>query len=634
MELLLYNGGSFCLNTDSDTKPFLRYHKFPDFQILRFSDLKNRIFASMRQIAVLILFFLLAQQTTVNGQQPVSESVSQYLIVTPNNDGIRRWADTLARFRNEQGIYTKVVSLKEIGENLPFTLRDYFEDYYKDNETRRQRDNKYKSAILLFGDYDKDPKKGITSFYVTNIHETDVKYLTDNRLADFDGDGLPEIVIARMPVADALQAELMVKKTINYERYPSENPDYYRRPVTAMGFQESRWFQLCSEIVAGYFENIGKEPQRYNSIYEGQPDSVWSTAENTDKIIKYFGPEGLDYIPSDIKHLTDWDAGHDDLCRAINEGTFLVQHRDHGDYQKWNNPFLSNDNINNLNNEHLTFVMSANCRTGHFGYGSGDDDCLAERLLRIENGAVAVIAASEISYSFVNDTYVWGFYDYLWNDFIPSYGDDNIDFKYPAFANAYGKQFLKQSSWPYISLHKDVTYDIMHYFGDAFLQLNTEMPEELEITHPEEISSDCKHFPIKKEKGSRVAFSVDGNIIATSFDDDTNIHITPQRYGTKIKVVATKQNHYRYEDYIEVKSRLDDEDTNIYPNPTKDIVNIEGIGIKRIVIYNTLGQKVKEINNSNYDELIRIDCNGFSKGIYHLQIIYEEKNVVRSLVKT
>ena len=580
----------------------------------------------MRKIVAFILILLFCQLPTAKSQK-----LPSYLIITPNNDGIRQWADTLARFRNEQGISTKVVSLNEIGENLPLRLRDYFKEFY-----RCQQDNKSTSpqaAVLLFGDYDKDPAKGITSFYINSIHEDNVKYLADNRFVDFDEDGLPELAIARMPVADAQQAELMVKKTIRYEREPSTNPDYYQRPLTAMGFQESRWFQLCSEVVAGYFEKKGKEPQRYNSIYEGQPDSVWSTAENTDMIIKYFGPDGLDYIPSDIRHLTDWNANQNDLCRAINEGTFLVQHRDHGDYQKWNNPFLSNDDINNLNNEDLTFVMSANCRTGHFGYGEGDDDCLAERLLRIENGAVAVVAASEISYSFVNDTYVWGFYDYLWRDFMNNDSDSDDWFKYPAFANRYGKYFLEKSSWPYTSIHKNVTYDIMHYFGDAYLQLNTEMPKEIDITYPKEILSNSSSFFIKKGTSCNVAFSVDGNIIATAFGNDTVINIAPQCSGTKIKVVATKQNHYRHEGYIKVKTYLEHGEISIYPNPTKDIVNIESKGIKEIVVYNTLGQKLKEINNYNSDELIYIDCSDFTKGMYHLQIIYEDKNVVKRLVK-
>ena len=55
----------------------------------------------------------------------------EYLIVTPNNDEISRWADTLARFRNEQGILTKVVNFNEIGDNYPLNIKNYFNDIYK-----------------------------------------------------------------------------------------------------------------------------------------------------------------------------------------------------------------------------------------------------------------------------------------------------------------------------------------------------------------------------------------------------------------------------------------------------------------------------------------------------------------------
>ena len=278
--------------------------------------------------------------------------------------------------------------------------------------------------------------------------------------------------------------------------------------------------------------------------------------------------------------------------------------------------------------------MSANCRTGHFGYGEDDNDCLAERFLRINDGAVAVVAASEVSYSFVNDIYVWGFYDYLWSDFIPNDDDDDNVFKYPAFANAYGKYYLQKSSWsPYNSLHKDVTYDIMHYFGDAFLQLNTEMPQEIDITYPKEILSNCTSFSIKKDKDTRVAFSVNGKLIASLLGEDTIVNIDKFYKEGKIKVVATKQNHYRHEGYIDVKSYLDHDDLNIYPNPVRDIMYIEGRDIKHLVFYNNLGQKLKEINNHNSDELIQLDCSDFTKGMYHLQIIYEDKNVVKRLVK-
>ena len=75
----------------------------------------------------------------------------QYLIVTPNNSGIQQWADTLAKFRNEQGISTKVMSLSDIGDNIPLTLRNYFKEFYNSRQLSETL-----SAILLFGDYNLD----------------------------------------------------------------------------------------------------------------------------------------------------------------------------------------------------------------------------------------------------------------------------------------------------------------------------------------------------------------------------------------------------------------------------------------------------------------------------------------------
>ncbi len=549
----------------------------------------------------------------------------EYLIVTPNNSGIAQWADTLARFRNEQGILTKVVSLDEIGDNYPVNIKNYFNNIYKNW-------NLVPSAILLFGDYNLDDTKGISSFYL-NDHPDGLSYLTDNKLVDFNNDNLPEIVIARMPAANAQQAELMVKKTMRYECNPSTNPDYYDNPLMVMSFDESRWFHLSSEVIAGYFEKINKHPNRQNTIYSGSPDSIWSSAKNTDLIIDYFGPDGLNYIPSYLRHLNNWNGNNKDICDLINKGTFLVQYRGHGQYQAWTKPYFSNKEINNLNNDDLTFVMSTNCRTGNFRYGEGDDDCFAEHFMRAENGCVAIIAASETSFSFVNDAYVWGVYDYLWNDFMPDYGKNNTIFKYPAFANTYGKYFLKQSSWPEFEFNKNVTYNLFHYFGDAFLQLNTEMPQNISIDYPKEITSEQTYITIKKDKDTKLALSVNGNIIAVSTDNDSIINIKPQKSGSRIKVVATKQDHYRHEGFIDVKSLLNNDDLNIYPNPTKDILFVESKGINKIEVYNSLGQMLIEINNNASDEKISIDCGTLKKGVFHLHIIYEDKRVSKSIVR-
>ena len=132
---------------------------------------------------------------------------------------------------------------------------------------------------------------------------------------------------------------------------------------------------------------------------------------------------------------------------------------------------------------------------------------------------------------------------------------------------------------------------------------------------------------------TRVAFSVNGELIATLFNEDSIVNIKPFFKEGKIKIVATKQDHYRHEGYIYVKSNLDNDELNIYPNPTKDVLFIESKGISKIEVYNSLGQMLMEINNNASNEKLRIDCSTLQKGLFHLQIIYDDKSVGKSFVR-
>ena len=560
---------------------------------------------------------------------------ANYLIITPDNDEITRWADTLRTFREQQGIITKVMTLKEIRHNTPDSLKAFLRRVYYNWDPRP-------AAVLLLGDFNNDPALGISSFQMLDHPQGSQfePYLADNKLVDFNNNGLPSMVIARMPAANAHEAHLMVQKTIDYERHPYSNPDYYAHPTTSMAFQLSRWFQLCTEIIAGYFDSHDKKCNRINAIYEGPADSLWSTAQNTNKVVDYFGENGLNYIPDDISHLSQWDNDGDDLSNALENGTFLLIHRDHGTFETWGMPFFSTDNINKLHNEMLSFVMSVDCQTGAFDYG-GDiqHDCLAERFLRINNGAMAVIAASQLSYSFVNDTYTWGVFDYLFPDFIPDFGDSHFDFKYPAFANAYGKYYLKQSSFPYNDSYKTLTNNLLHYFGDAYLQIFSEVPQNISVTHPEEIDAGSRSVTIFADSGSSIALSIDNELIAKGKSQNGNatLHFNPVKEGAVIKVVLTKQNHYRHESLIRVKGGDDNEgdshDTiSVFPNPVEDVLKIKGRAISNIKICNSLGQTIIEHGNADSAEVIEIDCSSLPHGAYYI-IISSETQTVRGFVR-
>ncbi len=468
-----------------------------------------------------------------------SDEEYEYIIITPDDEDFQAWADTIRQFRIKQGITTNVVTTAEIGGNTTAAIEAYVNDAYNNWETPP-------AAVLLIGDFGSSGNTIISPIYNNYC-------ASDNIYADVDNDHLPDIVFARMTAPDANMVERMVMKAINYERNPPTNPDYYANPITAMGWQTERWFQMCSEIIAGYFENEhDKSPVRENAIYSGNSSGPWSTATNTQTIIDEFGDEGLGYIPDTPGYLSDWGGNATRINDDINSGAFLLQHRDHGSTSGWGEPAYSSSDINGLYNTDLTFVFSINCLTGKFNIGG---ECFAEKFHRSEFGALGIIAATEVSYSFVNDTYVWGMYDNLWPDFMPEYGTTpESRGVLPAFGNAAGKYFLEQSSWPYNSNNKEVTYHLFHHHGDAFTNLYFEVPQYLTVDHDEVLLSGLDYFTVTSNPGSFICLTIGDDIIGTGTGTGAplDIAIPSQDPGIFVDIVITGQNYYRYENSIEV----------------------------------------------------------------------------------
>lgn len=472
----------------------------------------------------------------------------EYLIITLDHEDFISWADTIKKFRNEQGIHTKVMTIDEIGGNDINAIDDFFEDVYDNWDP-------VPSAVLLLADYAEDGT-GITS--KMRVHPYDGEYISDNDYADVTGNNLPDFVFARMTSRNAEELEVMINKFTNYERNPPELESFYNNPITALGWQTVRWFQICSETIGGYMSSaLGKTPVRINEVYEGNPDvDPWSTASNTYSVLNYFGVNGLNYIPATPGELGDWEGGSaGDITNAINAGAFILQHRDHGFYSGWGEPAYQTANISSLNNvDLLTHVFSINCQTGQFDVGSNS---FGEKFHRYaDGGALSVTCPTQVSYSFVNDALVWGIYDNMWPDFMPDYGGNLIperDFR-PAFGLASGKYFLSSNNWANANL-KTITYRLFHHFGDAFNIVYTEMPQDNPVAYETTLTNDITTISVQGAPYSLVGLSIDGNFISSGTCDDTgnlNLDFPMQDPGTLMKIVITKQNYFRYEGTIMV----------------------------------------------------------------------------------
>ncbi|MBD3170398.1 MAG: PKD domain-containing protein, partial [candidate division Zixibacteria bacterium] len=475
-----------------------------------------------------------------NLDMPLSDTDLEYIIIVPDDPAFIAWADTIKNWRQLQGIRTGVVPLTEIGGNSTSAIENYINNAYNTWTIPP-------SAVLLLSDYQSSGDAyGITSPYWNGY------CVSDNIYADVDNDDLPDVALARITAQNETHLSEMVNKFLDYERTPPTDPGFYQYPITAGGWQTERWFILCTEICWGFMHNVlGKDPVREYAIYYGTPGSTWSTNQNTYMLVNYFGPGGLGYIPSTPEHLNDWGGNATRINNDINSGAFLLLHRDHGAETGWGEPSYWVSDLSGLNNDMLPFVLSINCLTGKYNWGS---QCFTEAFHRMQNGALGLIAASEVSYSFVNDTYIFGLYDYLWPNFDPGYGESGEAQLNPCFANASGKYYLQASSWPYNPQHKVYTHHLFHHHGDAFNTIYSEIPQNLSVSHAAELQEGANSFTVTADDGSLIGLTVNGEIVgvADGTGSAVDIPITPQMAGATMIVTVTKPNYYRYEQSIPV----------------------------------------------------------------------------------
>jgi hypothetical protein len=489
---------------------------------------------------------------------------AEYLIITPNNDAWAPYANQLKEFRTRQGIITEVYRLDEMPATTTAAMRQWFHNAYNNWAIAPV-------AVCLLGDHGSNMNQYIPAEEV--YHSSDYgNCITDNKYADAQGnDNLPDMVFSRLVAQNASELPIFVGKQIEYEyTNPNMNPSFYASPVTALGWQTERWFQLCSEVFGGYMRNKGYNTNRINCIYMGSPGNSWSSAQNTQMPVNYFGPNGQNYIPASPSDMGGWTGGTpEQVVQAVNNGTFWIQHRDHGLEEGWGEPAVRNTHIDQMNNVgKLPFVMSINCQTGMFDYTGSNGNCFAEKWMRRtydgqNAGAVGLLCPTDVSYSFVNDAFVWGVYDLFDGNFMPDYGPfqpaaPQTGNWLPAFGNVAGKYFLAQSSWPYNNQNKDITYTMFTAHCDAFLRIFTEVPQTMTVNHQSVQLAGIQTIQITAPEGTTIALTKgegeDLEIVAVAQATGSiqNIDIPAQVPPTVLKLTVTGQNYLRYEADIEV----------------------------------------------------------------------------------
>jgi hypothetical protein len=420
-----------------------------------------------------------------------SDTGCDYLIITHPN--FQAWAESLALWKNLSGISTWVKNTSETGSDTG-SIRSYIESAY-DTWTPPP------SFVLLIGD-----AEFIPVFYRTTHPYDGYKIGTDLYYFTVDGyDWFPDIFMGRISVDTPEQVEAVMNKVLNYQTKPIATPtSFYNNVLAAAYFQDrppyqdgyaDRFFLQTSEVVRDFLLSQGYDVER-----------CYTKTEGSDPQYYYFGeplPPGL-----------TWDGDSIQINNAINNGVFLVNHRDHGGDVGWGDPAYYVDNVNSLaNQDRLPIVFSINCETGHFDNETDDPgfetpvDSLyfCEAFQRkVDGGAVGIFGHTRVSYSGYNDELCKGLYDGIWTNFDPSYPNmgstnpiSNTLFRMGALLDfgkfwMYDKYYLTNGAgypWPaYLSTTK-LTFEMFHYFGDPTTEIWTSLPETLNVAHSDTIFS-------------------------------------------------------------------------------------------------------------------------------------------------
>lgn len=512
------------------------------------------------------------------------EEGCEYLIVSPDDEDILAYADTLKQFRNKQGILTKVVTTTECGGNDANTIKSYIKNAY-DNWTIPP------AAVMIFSGIDTLDvgsqyywwSSGIPGFpllfkeYDNGIYLQDYHYSSDNPYADMNDDSIPDIALSRLPALNLEEYRTQVNKLIQYETNPPTRPDYYNEPIITSSYEENKWFLVTSQSVNGFYRNkLGLRPKNFYMLYEYTsddlfpPETAWSSAYNTDAVVDYFGPNGQNYIAQQPDTLNDWRNMFENqyLIDAMSEGSFLTLYRDHSASDVWCSPYFYSFEIQKLSNTEPTFLFSIGCNTAVYSdieyfqldgsYWPMGEHPMIYEFCKAKVGALGGIGATTVTHSHFNDILTWGMIDNFWPNYMPNIGTmEQPKFTRPAYALVAGKLFLNQHAflpnwWP---TKVTTTQNVFHYLGETYLNLYTEVPQEMAIDASPFTNSPTQ-YTMTAEEGATICLSHGDEILAvvqaTGQPQDFTLPNLP--IGERFVVTVTKQNRFRFEQTVTVIS--------------------------------------------------------------------------------
>jgi hypothetical protein len=278
------------------------------------------------------------------------------VIISPSD-----FMDSLAplkTLRESQGFSVALIDVEDLYDEFSYGTKtpQAIKDFLTRANTSWQTPPRF---VLLAGGASFDPRNyldfGNMDFLPTKLLDTAyMETASDDWFVDFNGDGLPDIAVGRLPVQTAEEATQVVSKLIAYDH-------------AAAGGWATEVLMVADQNDTFDFEGTSQE---VSALIPGQM-TVWSV---------YRGQAGD-------------AAARTAILGSINEGKLIVNYIGHGAVDLWKASVLTaSDPPSLLNGSALPFVVGMTCLNGFFQ--SPYVESLAEALLKAENGGAVGIWTS------------------------------------------------------------------------------------------------------------------------------------------------------------------------------------------------------------------------------------------------
>ena len=400
--------------------------------------------------------------------------------------------------------------------STPTAIRQYLQNLYLNPPVGLSPP----SFLLIVGDVNLLPP----------FHSEFGQHVTDLYYAEYSGDKLPELFYGRFPASTVAELQVMIDKTLEYEKYTMPDPSYLGKAALISGTDASHQLNWSNGQIRYASENYFNAAQNIDASVVLQP----SSSTEVDKTMQ-----------------------------NIASGVGFANYTAHCNAAGWANPKLTIAELSLLQNDHKYTLMVGNCcQSARF-----DQDCFAKAVLTLPSkGAIGYIGGS-------NDTY-WD-EDFWWSTgFKAITGNPSYDVQHPgALDGAFhthnegtdrwfitqgqmliaGNLAVEQSN----STLKSYYWEIYCLMGDPSLSMYYGIPKTLSHSYLQLLPIGATSFIIHTEPYAYAAISMKGKLYGAAMagtDGVAVINLSPITEAGDADIVITMQNRQPYKGTVKVDS--------------------------------------------------------------------------------